>query len=38
MPTKRSDCERYFNTDIEQIYILNILYIWGGYLVGQQVD
>ena len=35
---KEIDCERYFDVDIEKVYILNMLFIWGGYLVGNQTE
>ncbi|QUM75421.1 uracil phosphoribosyltransferase [Moritella sp. 24] len=35
---KQADSERYFNIDIEKVYILNMLFIWGGYLVGNQTE
>ncbi|QUM82128.1 uracil phosphoribosyltransferase [Moritella sp. 5] len=38
MDGKETESDRYFDIDIEKIYLLNILFIWGGYLVGTQVE
>ncbi|MFT5808498.1 MAG: hypothetical protein ACI9LG_002815 [Moritella dasanensis] len=38
MDNKQIENDRYFNINIEEIYVLNVLLLWGGYLVGNQVD
>ena len=38
MDSKEIKNDRYFDIDIEKIYLLNILFVWGGYLVGSQVE
>ena len=38
MDDKQTESGRYFDIDIEKIYLLNILFIWGGYLVGNQIE
>jgi len=38
MDNKQNETDRYFNIDIEQVFILNMLFVWGGYLVGNQVE
>ena len=38
MDNKQIENDRYFNSDIEDIYVLHILLLWGGYLVGNQVE
>ncbi|CAM3095176.1 hypothetical protein [Moritella viscosa] len=38
MDGKETESDRYFDIDIEKIYLLNMLLIWGGYLVGNQTE
>ncbi|MGC3834748.1 uracil phosphoribosyltransferase [Moritella viscosa] len=38
MDDKETESDRYFDIDIEKIYLLNMLLIWGGYLVGNQTE
>jgi len=38
MDSKEIESDRYFDIDIEKIYLLNMLFVWGGYLVGSQVE
>jgi len=38
MDNTQTENDRYLNIDIEDIYVLNMLLLWGGYLVGNQVE
>ncbi|MDX2322323.1 MAG: uracil phosphoribosyltransferase [Moritella sp.] len=38
MDNKQIKNDHYFNIDREDIDVLNMLLLWGGYLVGNQVD
>jgi len=38
MDSKEIESDRYFDIDIEKIYLLNMIFVWGGYLVGSQVE
>lgn len=38
METKKVENDRYINIKSEQIYLLHILLIWGGYLTGDQIE
>lgn len=38
MVNKSVENDRYININIEQIYLLHILLVWGGYLTGDQIE
>ena len=38
MDNKQTENDRYFDIDIEEIYVLNMLLLWGGYLIGNQIE